>query len=89
MDASDLDYVLQNGDILFKSINTNAALNVDELPGNVHIQGCSLNVILLENVVLNTTDHMNFRKISFQMKANTGTGVIFFINGYTFAFNLE
>ena len=85
--TSDLDYVLENGDILFKGLNTDMALNVDELPGNVHIEGCSLNVILLENEtgVLNTTDQMNFLKISFQMKTNTGTGAIFFINGYTFA----
>ena len=60
--SSDLDYVLQNGDILFKSINTNVALIVDELPGNVHIEGCLLNVILLENEtgVRNNTDQMNF-----------------------------
>ena len=85
--TSDLDYVLENGDILFKGLNTDMALNVDELPGNVHIEGCSLNVILLENEtgVLNTTDQINFLKISFQMKTNTGTGAIFFINGYTFA----
>ena len=63
------------------------ALNVDKLPWNVNIEGCSLNVILLENEtgVLNSTDQMNFLKISFQMKTNTDTGAIFFINGYTFA----
>ena len=35
--------------------------------------------------VMNTTDELNFLKISFQTKTNTGTGAIFFINGYTFA----
>ena len=85
--TSDLDYVLENGDSLFKSINTNMALNVDELPVNVNIEGHSLGVILLENEsgVMNTTEQFNFLKMSFQSKMNTGTGAIFFINGYTFA----
>ena len=85
--TSDLDYVLENGDSLFKSINTNVALNVDELPVNVNIEGHSLGVILLENGsgVMNTTEQFNFLKMSFQSKMNTGTGAIFFINGYTFA----
>ena len=85
--TSDLDYVLENGDSLFKSINTNMALNVDELPVNVNIEGRSLDVILLENEagVMNTTEQFNFLKMSFQTKTNTGTGAIFFINGYTFA----
>ena len=52
------------------------ALNVDELPGNVNIEGCSLKVILLENEtdVMNTTNQLNFLKISFQTKKNSGTG---------------
>ena len=85
--TSDLDYVLENGDGLFKSINTNMALNVDELPVNVNIEGHSLGVILLENEsgVMNTTEQFNFLKMSFQSEMNTGTGAIFFINGYTFA----
>ena len=85
--TSDLDYVLENGDGLFKSINTNMALNVDELPVNVNIEGHSLGVILLENEsgVMNTTEQFNFLKMSFQSKMNTGTGAIFFINGYIFA----
>ena len=85
--TSDLDYVLENGDCLYKSLNTNLTLNVDELPRNVTIEGCSLKVILLENEtgVMNTTDELNFLKISFQTNTNTGTGVIFFINGYTFS----
>ena len=85
--TSDLDYVLENGDSLFKSINTNMALNVDELPVNVNIEGHSLDVILLENEagVMKTTEQFNFLKMSFQTKTNTGTGAIFFINGYTFA----
>ena len=85
--TSDLYYVLENGDSLFKSINTNMALNVDELPVNVNIEGHSLDVILLENEagVMKTTEQFNFLKMSFQTKTNTGTGAIFFINGYTFA----
>ena len=85
--TSDLDYVLENGNSLFKSINTNMALNVDDLPANVNIEDCSLDVILLENEagVMSSTEQFNFVKMSFQSKTNTGTGAIFFINGYTFA----
>ena len=85
--TSDLDYVLENGDCLYQSLNTNLTLNVDELPRNVTVEEGSLKVILLENEtgVMNTTDQLNFLKISFQTKTNTGTGAIFFINGYTFA----
>ena len=83
--TSDLDYFMEKGDCLFKSLNTNLTLNIDELPRNITIEGCSLKVILLENEtgVMNVTDQ--FLKISFQTKTNTGTGAIFFVNGYTFA----
>ena len=56
--------------IAYKSLNSNLALNVDELPGNVNIEGCLLKVILLENEtgIMNTTDQLNFLKISFQTK---------------------
>ena len=85
--TSDLDYVLENGDSLFKSINTNMALNVDDLPANINIEGFSLDVILLENEagVMNSTEQFNVPKMSFQTKTNTGTRAIFFIYGYTFA----
>ena len=73
-----MTFVINGEKIIFdvnSPLNTDMALNVDELPGNFHIEGCSLNVILLENEtsILNTTDQMNFLKISFQMKTNTGT----------------
>ena len=64
--TSDLDYVLENGgDSLFKSINTDMALNVYEIPVNVNIEGRSFVVILLENEagVMNTTEQFNFLKM--------------------------
>ena len=42
---------------------------------------------MLENEtgIMNTVDQVNFLKVSHEEKLNTGIGVIFFINGYTFA----
>ena len=62
MDYIRFRHVLENGDSLFKSINTNMALNVDELPVNVNIEGRSLDAILLEIEagVMNTTEQFNF-----------------------------
>ena len=86
-----IDYVLENGDSLFKSLNTNMALNVDELPVNVNIEGRSLDEILLENEagVMNTTEQLNFLKMSFQTETNTGIGAIFFYQWLNVCFNLE
>ena len=55
-------------------------LNVDELPDNVNIEGCSLKVKLLENEsgIINISNPFNFLKVSFETKSNTGTGAIFF-----------
>ena len=63
----------------FKSINANMTLNVDELHVNVNIEGRLLDVVLLKNEsgVMNTTEQLNFLKMSFQTKMNAGTGAIF------------
>ena len=83
----DLDYILENGVGLFKTRNINHALNVDELPQEVNVEGCLIRVTMLENGtgILNTVDQLNFLKVSHDEKLNTGIAVIFFINGYTFA----
>ena len=44
----DMDYILEKGDELYKSLNVHTPLNIDELPQHVkNIEGCLLTVRLL------------------------------------------
>ena len=83
----EVDYILENCDGLFKTLNSNHALNVDELPQELNIDGCPLRVTMLKNEtgIMIIVDPLHFLKVSHEEKLNTGIGVIFFINGYTFA----
>ena len=45
----DLDYVLESGDQLYKSLNINNMLSVDDLPRNVMVEGYALTATMLEN----------------------------------------
>ena len=36
-----MDYILEKGDLLYKSINVHTPLCTDELPRHVNIEGCS------------------------------------------------
>ena len=85
--TSDLDHVLESGDCLYKSLNTNNILSVDDLPQNVTVEGCALRTTMLKNEtgIMNITDHLDFLEQSYQKLSDTGNGLIFFINGYTFA----
>ena len=76
----DLDYILENSDCLYKSLINTIPLNVDELPGNVNVKGCSLKVSLLEyqTGIINISNQLHFFWMSFETKSNTGTGAIFF-----------
>ena len=42
-----MDYILEKGDHLYKSLNVYTPLCIDELPRHVNIEGCSLTVRLL------------------------------------------
>ena len=78
-----MDYILQKGDELYKSLNVHTPLNIDELPQHVNIEGCLLTVRLQGNVSSNVINY--FLKVPYQETLNTGNGLLFFINGYTFA----
>ena len=43
----DMDYILEKGDELYKSLNIFTPVNIDELPQHVNIEGCLLTVRLL------------------------------------------
>ena len=83
----DMDHILENGDILYKSLNTHTALNIDELPEYVNVENSSLRVTLLsqKSGTISMTARNDFLHESYEQTSNTGTGLIFFISGYTFA----
>ena len=73
--TSDLDYILENGDSMYKSLNTDNILNVDDLPHNISVEGYMLTV--------STNNQFDLLEGSYK-ENNTGNGLIFFISGYTF-----
>ena len=83
----DLDYVLESGDQLYKSLNINNMLSVDDLPRNVKVEGYALTATMLENEngIMNIIDDIDFLERSYRKVSDTGNGLIFFINGYTFS----
>ena len=83
----DLDYILENGDSMYKSLNTDKILSLDDLPPNVTVEGYVMQVIKLENESewINVTARFDMLERSYKKIRNTGSGIIFFISGYTFA----
>ena len=83
--TSDLDYILENGDSMYKSLNTDNILNVDDLPHNISVEGYMLTVTMLQNETgaISTNNQFDLLERSYK-ENNTGNGLIFF--GYTFCF---
>ena len=83
----DLDYILANGDSMYKSLHTDEVLTLDDLPPNVTVEGCEVQVFRLENESgwINIANRFDMLETSFKNTGNTGSGMIFFISGYTFA----
>ena len=83
----DMDYILEKGDELYKSLNVHIPLNIDELPQHVNIEGCLPRVRLLSQQQGNISNNVinDFLNVSYQETLNTGNGLLFFINGYTLA----
>ena len=83
----DLDYILANGDFMYKSLHTDEVLTLDDLPPNVTVEGCEVQVFRLENESgwINIANRFDMLETSFKNTGNTGSGMIFFISGYTFA----
>ena len=83
----DLDYVLESGDQLYKRLNTNNILSVDDLPHNVVVERYALTTTLLENEtgIMNIIGDLDFLEQSYLNVSDTGNGLIFFINEYTFS----
>ena len=47
--TSNLDYILENGDTMYKSLKTDKILNVDDLSHNIIVEGYMLTVTMLQN----------------------------------------
>ena len=84
--TSDLDYILENGDSMYKSLNTDNILNVDDLPHNISVEGYMLTVTMLQNETgaISTNNQFDLLERSYK-ENNTGNRLIFFISGYTFS----
>ena len=65
----------------------NNMLSVDDLPRNVMVEGYVLTATMLENEtgIMNIIDDIDFLERSYIKVSDTGNGLIFFINGYTFS----
>ena len=63
----DMDYILEKGDELYKSLNMHIPLNIDELPQHVNIEGCLLTVRLLSQQQGNISSNVmnKFLKVSY------------------------
>ena len=89
--TSNLDYILENGDSMYKSLNTDNILNVDDLPHNISVEGYMLTVTMLKNETEAISTNNQFHSLERSYKENnTGNWLIFFISGYIHIFiNLE
>ena len=87
----DLDYVLESGDQLYKSLKINNILSVDDLPRNVMVEGYALTATMLENEtgIMNIIDDIYFLERSYLKVSDTGNGLIFFYKWVYVFFNLE
>ena len=82
----DLDYILEQGDILFKSVGIGEPLAVDELPINFKIGNFDLNEVMLDHeshLMQDKNDLFeNYRHLT---QRNTGDDAIFTCAGFTVA----
>ena len=83
----DLDYILENGDRMYMSLETHKILTLDDLPPNVSVEGHAMQVVKLGNESgwINIANRFDMLETSFKNASNTGSGMIFFISGYNFA----
>lgn len=75
----DLDYILDNGDILYKSLNVSGAIAFDQLPETIFIEGIRLCITFLENKNGALTPSLN-KFLKFSENQN---GMMFMIGGFT------
>ena len=79
----DLDYILEQGDALFKKVNISRALSIDELPQQVLIGNVIVDIEMLGNFygILGQKDY--FKNHNVFNSSNVGNGLIFTTGGYS------
>ena len=82
----DLDYILEQGDRVFKDVDVNQALAVDELPFNISIEGVHISTKMLvceSNLFVERNDFFaNYRNYT---ESERGNGAIFTRAGFSIA----
>ena len=81
--AFDLDYILENGDAVFKTFRIQRALSINELPSKIKIENYDIDIEMLHEYlgVLGQCDLFESHKTT----SDTGNGLIFTTNGYSFS----
>ena len=87
--TSDLDDILLNGDLLFKSINKFQYLGIDDMPNILKIKNSFLTIEYLENKTAEFVVKEYLPTISEIISACQcrGNGAILFVNGFTLGIN--
>ena len=82
--TSDLDNILLNGDLLFKSINKLRYLSIDDMPNILKIKNCFLTIEYLENKTAESVVKERLTTISEIISACQfrGKGAMLFANGF-------
>ena len=82
----DLDNVLNRGDQLYKTFNITEFLSIPDLPNEFVIEEHTFQVNLIYNETgLLSQNSIGFISKSYNSLQDTGTGLIFLINGFTFS----
>ena len=81
------DYILSQGDQVFKRLGLVRRLELDELPSEVNMHGQEMEVIRLktEHGILSRRENVAFFAESIKNSKDIGNGALFLTNGYTCA----
>ena len=77
----DLDFILEQGDAIFKNLNIGRPLSIEELPDVVFIDGRAVNLELLSNV----NQLLGASYLFENHKNDIGNGLIFTTSGFSFS----
>ena len=84
--TSDLDFILNEGDKLYKGLNIGTFISAEELPHTIDIEN---NVVYVEKLEFQQGTIMkhteNFLSGSYHSNINNGNGFLLFIDGFTLA----
>ena len=82
--SSDLDFILNEGDKIYKGLHIGTFISADELPQCINIENNEIYVEKLrfhQGTILKHS--VNFLRNSYESNINNGNGFLLFINGFT------